>query len=63
MFYENGTKVMKKEKSKHVGNVYDRIFKENAEHIFIPLIELQFNLRIKSFFILKEKIYKLNALF
>ncbi|MDZ4678960.1 MAG: hypothetical protein SGI94_00875, partial [Saprospiraceae bacterium] len=37
------------------GNLYDKIFKENAESIFIPLVEEQLGIRIKKFRHLKEK--------
>jgi len=44
--------------SEHKGNIYDRIFKENAPYIFIPLVELQLNIKIESFQALQEKIAK-----
>lgn len=31
------------------GNIYDRIFRENASHFFIPLLKQQYGLQIKSF--------------
>ncbi len=40
------------------GNLYDRIFKENAEALFIPLIEQELNFKIKSYKALQEKIAK-----
>ncbi len=43
---------------KREGNVYDRIFKENAETIFIPLIERELKVQIKSFKPLPQKIAK-----
>ncbi len=39
----------------HEGNLYDKIFKENAESIFIPLVEAQLGIKIKKFRHLKEK--------
>ncbi|MEM9888417.1 MAG: hypothetical protein AAF849_21160 [Bacteroidota bacterium] len=35
-------------KSKKEGNIYDRIFKENAEGLFLPLVEQELGLKIKS---------------
>jgi predicted transposase/invertase (TIGR01784 family) len=40
------------------GNVYDRIFKENAERMFIPLIEEQLDIKIIAFEPLQEKIHR-----
>ncbi len=40
------------------GNTYDRMFKENAEHIFIPLIEQELGLGIKKYRALPEKMSK-----
>jgi predicted transposase YdaD len=37
------------------GNLYDKIFKENAEDIFIPLVEERLGIKIKSFRPLREK--------
>ena len=31
------------------GNLYDKIFKEDAEAIFLPLIERRLGIKIKSF--------------
>jgi len=45
-------------KNKNPGNVYDRIFKENAESLFITLIEQELNFKIKSYEPLPEKITK-----
>jgi len=45
-------------KSKHEGNVYDRIFKENAESLFIPIIESELDIKIKRYKILPEKLPK-----
>jgi len=39
-------------------NFYDRIFKENAEHIFIPLIQQELGMKINSYKVLPEKITK-----
>ena len=38
------------------GNLYDKIFKENAESIFLPLIALKLNIEISSFKPIKEKL-------
>ncbi len=41
-----------KKKSKPIikeGNLYDKIFKENAEAIFLPLVERELGIQIKSF--------------
>jgi len=35
--------------SKGKDKIYDRIFKENAQYIFIPLIEMELGIKIKSF--------------
>ncbi|MFK7980760.1 MAG: hypothetical protein AB8G86_12320 [Saprospiraceae bacterium] len=37
------------------GNLYDKIFKENAEQIFMPLIEDKLGVKIKHFQVLQEK--------
>lgn len=42
-------------KQRYEGNLYDKIFKENAEHIFMPLVEKQLGTKIKRFTPLKEK--------
>lgn len=34
------------------GNIYDRIFRENAKHLFIPLIKKLFNLKIEKYTVL-----------
>ncbi|MBK8722234.1 MAG: hypothetical protein IPL95_08175 [Saprospiraceae bacterium] len=38
------------------GNLYDKIFKENAESIFLPLIEQSMGIKISSYKILKDKL-------
>lgn len=38
------------------GNLYDKIFKENAESIFLPLVEERLGVKIKTFRPLKEKL-------
>ena len=38
------------------GNLYDKIFKENAESIFLPLIEERLNVKIKAFIPYKAKL-------
>jgi len=40
------------------GNIFDRIFRENVQHIFIPLIEMELGLKFKSYKVLQEKIAK-----
>ena len=47
-----------KDENKKLGNVYDKIFKENAETVFIPLIALKFDIVIKSYRPLPEKLQK-----
>ncbi|MEO1628188.1 MAG: hypothetical protein AAFV25_23770, partial [Bacteroidota bacterium] len=39
-------------------NVYDRIFKENSDAVFLPLLESHLGIRAKSFKALKDKISK-----
>jgi len=41
--------VPKQKDQEHKGNIYDRIFRENAEQLFIPLIAKLFNLNIASY--------------
>ena len=48
-------KAPKGEKPVYQGNAYDKIFKENAEAIFIPFIEEHIGTKIKRFKHLKEK--------
>lgn len=48
----------KKESSNRKGNIYDRIFKENAEHLFIPIIQEELGIQIKSHKTLTEKLPK-----
>ncbi len=38
------------------GNLYDKIFKENAEAIFLPLVESRLGIKIKSFKPYKAKL-------
>ena len=45
----------KKVKQLYEGNAFDKIFKENAESIFIPIVEEYLGIKIKSFKHLKEK--------
>ncbi len=40
------------------GNTYDRVFRENAESLFLPLVEMRLNLKIKTYQPLQEKISK-----
>ena len=44
------------EKKIKEGNLYDKIFKENAESIFIPLIEKRLGIKIVSYKSFKEKL-------
>lgn len=48
----------KKKKSNQDGNIYDHIFKENAQYIFIPLIEMELGMKILSYQPLQEKMTK-----
>lgn len=41
---------------KEKGNVFDKIFKENVESLFLPLIAQKLDIDIQSFKPLKEKI-------
>ena len=45
----------KKQIEKKEGNLYDKIFKENAEKLFLPLVEERLGIKIKTFKPLKEK--------
>ena len=49
---------MKKKDSSKERNFYDRIFKENAEYIFIILIQQELGMEINNYKILPEKITK-----
>lgn len=46
---------MPKKKTHKEGNLYDKIFKENAEQLFLPLVEERLNIKIKTFQPLQEK--------
>ena len=46
----------KKKTHNKEGNLYDKIFKENAEQLFLPLVEERLQIKIKSFQPLKEKL-------
>lgn len=46
------------ENNKETGNLFDRIFRENAQDLFIPFVEMQLGLKIKSYKALQEKITK-----
>ncbi len=48
----------KNEKEVDKGNLYDRIFRENVQDIFLPLIEMELGLKFKSYKVLQEKIAK-----
>jgi hypothetical protein len=45
----------KEAKKVYEGNAFDKIFRENAESIFMPLVEERLGIKIKSFIHLKEK--------
>ncbi|HHS96174.1 MAG TPA: hypothetical protein ENJ45_06245 [Phaeodactylibacter sp.] len=45
----------KKQNQKKEGNLYDKIFKENAAQIFMVLVQDQLGVQIKSYQPLKEK--------
>jgi len=47
-----------KKGEKPLGNIYDRIFRENAEYLFIPLIEKLLGFEIKSYKILEANFPK-----
>lgn len=47
-----------KKSDKPPGNIYDKIFRENAEHLFIPLIAKLFKLKIASYKPLQVKFPK-----
>ena len=42
-------------KKKHEGNVYDKLFKENAEFVVLPLIKSQLGISVKSYKVLKDR--------
>lgn len=42
-------------KPKDKGNLYDRIFKENSEGLFIPITELELGFKIKHYKVLPDK--------
>ena len=42
-------------KAKNKGNLYDRIFRENSESLFIPIIELELGFKIKRYKVLPDK--------
>ncbi len=46
----------KKKTHNKEGNLYDKIFKENAEQLFLPLVEERLQIKIKSFQPLQEKL-------
>ncbi len=45
-----------KSSNNYKGNIYDRIFKENAESLFIPIVEEELNLKIESYKTLPDKL-------
>ncbi len=45
----------KEAKKVYEGNVFDKIFRENAESIFLPLVEERLGIKIKTFVQMKEK--------
>ncbi len=48
----------KKKENKRKGNIYDRIFKENAQELFLPLVEKKLAVKIISYEALPEKVQK-----
>jgi len=48
----------KPSKSKKQGNIYDRIFKENARELFLPLVEKRLGIKIVAYEALPEKLQK-----
>jgi len=46
---------MAKKTTNREGNLYDKILKENAEQLFLPLVEKKLGIKIKSFHPLQEK--------
>jgi predicted transposase YdaD len=58
LFYQKTNIMAKSRRKKSLkpqGNLYDKIFKENAESIFIPLVEERLGVKIKQYTPLKEK--------
>ncbi|MBL7813521.1 MAG: hypothetical protein JNL70_00855 [Saprospiraceae bacterium] len=49
------TPIGKSEQNVYEGNLYDKIFKENAEEIFMPLVEARLGIKIKKFIALPTK--------
>jgi hypothetical protein len=45
----------KEAKKVYEGNAFDKIFRENAESIFMPLVEEKLGIKIKTFIQMKEK--------
>jgi len=43
-------------KPKDGGNVYDRIFRENSESLFIPIVERELGIKIKHYKVLPDKL-------
>ena len=48
----------KRKKQKKERNFYDRVFRENAKHLFMPLIQQMLGITIHSYTPLPEKITK-----
>jgi len=48
----------KDDKPKDGGNLYDRIFSENSEHLFIPIVERKLGFKIKRYKVLPDKLTK-----
>lgn len=42
-------KTDEEQKKVYEGNLYDKIFKEDAEEIFLPLVEKTLGIKIKTF--------------
>ena len=47
----------KNSNTKNEGNVYDKVFKENFESLFVPLAAERLGLKIKSLMLLKDKLH------
>ena len=47
-----------KERDVDVGNIFDRIFKENGEEMFTPFVRKRFGLEVEEYVPLQEKIAK-----
>jgi len=55
---ETESKEAEGEEAKDKGNLYDRMFKENGEFMFEPLLEMELGMKIKEYQPLQEKLPK-----